>query len=291
MHQHFITCLLLLCTACDPQGDGTLKATITVEQLLSDINKGVPLIYRDATIDGDLIFTEAGQAVPLTPNTMVVTISTPLYFERCQFNGKVSGFMDTGDTVRISRFMAAVTFQNCRFEAAVDFRGTTFEHHLTLNNSLFDQDVSLQAVRLSGDLRLEQTVFSSSLFLQEAIIHGTCWAKEATILGQFSAQQADFWQNAVFAGVTTHGYADFGLVHFRRSAFFEYGKFHHRINYSSTIFRHRAEWTKAQFDEAVDFQNAWFAFKPVFSDVTSHTNLDFTNTRFDGGAAELNTND
>ncbi len=283
MHHHFISCLLILYAACDPNGNGSVQANISAEQLLADIAKGTPVVYRDATIEGDVCFTETGQAAPLTPNSIVVTISSPLYFERCQFKGKVSGFAHTDDTIWVSRFTAAVTFQNCRFEADVDFRGTTFDHHLSLNNSLFDSDVSLQAARLDGDLRVEQAVFSGNFFLQEAVIRGVCWAKEAMVLGQFSTQQADFWQNAVFAGMSVRGYADFGLAHFRRSAFFEYGKYQERVNYSGAIFRQRAEWTKAHFEKSVDMRNTWYAFKPVFSGIEKSETLLLTGARFDGG--------
>src|SRR5690606_22625651 len=228
-------------------------ATITAEQLLAEIAAGKPVTYVDVTIQGDVNLAQESDA-QLTPNTRLSTVDVPLYFERCQFTGKVSGFARNGDTTSLTRFAASVVFQNCRFEDEVDLRGTTFDHHLSLNNSLFDKDVTLQAVKVGGDFRMEQAVFSGNLFLQEAIIRGVCWAKETHVLGQFSAQQVDFWQHAFFAGFAVQQYADFGLAHFRRSAFFEYGNYADGVNYRGTIFRHCAKWTKVRCQETGETQ-------------------------------------
>lgn len=282
MYNQLITCLVLLQLGCNQGNGNTGGDTLTAEQLISGIAKGEAQTYRDVTIEGDVNFTRIASA-QLTPNNFVATIAVPLYFERCAFKGKVVGFEHNGDTARVSRFTAAVSFQNCRFEGEVDLRGSTFDHHLYLNTSLFDKNVQLQATRIGGDFRLEKAIFSGDLLLQEAVINGSCWAKEATILGQFSAQQADFWQNAVFAGLNVRGYADFGLAYFRRSAFFEYGNYSDRVNYGGAIFRHRAEWTKAHFEKRVDLSNAWFSFKPVFSDVEKNEPIIRTGIRFDGG--------
>lgn len=260
---------------------------LSAQQLIEDINKGKPLTYRDVTFEGDVFFTEVENTTQLAPNTILVSVEMPLYFERCQFTGKVSGFNRTGDTTEISRFTGAVTFYNCRFEKEVDLRGATFDHHFSVNNSLFDGDAQLQAVKVNGDLRIEKAIFSLGLFLQEATIRGICWAKEAEVLGQLSTQQADFWQNAVFAGVHVRGYADFGLTLFRRSAFFEYGKYEDRVNYSGAIFRHRAEWTKARFAQTADMSNTWHAFTPVFTGVEKNEPFVFTNARFDGGELQI----
>ena len=285
MSNHLIICLIVLQASCNPGESSTSQTTVTAEQLLADMATGNPVAYRDMTIEGDVNLTHVGTA-QLTPGTLLATINAPLYFERCQFTGKIIGFEHHGDTVRIARFTSAVSFQNCRFEDEVDLRGGTFDHHLYLNTSLFDQQVQMQAVRIGGDLRLEKAVFSGDFLLQEAVIKGSCWAKEASILGQFSVQQADFWQNAVFAGMSVQGYADFGLAHFRQSAFFEYGKYSDRVNYSGAIFRHRAEWTKAHFEKDVDLRNSWFSIKPVFSGVVKNDSINLGGARFDGGGPD-----
>ncbi len=286
MSHYFITCLVILQASCHPGGSDASQATLNAEQLLDEIAKGEPVTYRDVTIEGDVDLTRVGNA-QLTPNTLLATVDAPLYFERCQFNGKVIGFAHRGDTAYVSRFTQAVSFQNCRFEDEVDLRGSTFDHHLNVNASLFDRNAQLQAARIGGDFRLEKAIFSGDLLLQEAIIRGSCWAKEAQILGQLSAQQTDFWQNAVFAGLEVQGYADFGLAHFRRSAFFEYSNYHDRVNYSGALFRHRAEWTKARFEKTVDMRNTWYAFKPVFTGVEKNEPLIFTDARFDGGTPDM----
>ncbi len=279
-------CILVAsCASSKPRPAGS---TLTAKQLLSAIAQGKPLAYKDLTIEGDVDFTRL-EAAQLTPNNSVVSIAAPLYFERCQFKGKVIGFAHRGDTAHTVRFGSAVAFQNCRFEGELDLRGGTFDHHLYLNASLFDRQANLQALRVGGDLRMENAQFSGDLLLQEAVVRGSFWAKEASVLGQFSAQQSDFWQHAVFAGFAVRGYADFGIAHFRRSAFFEYGNYGGKVNYGGAVFRHRAEWTNADFEQGADFRDAWFAFRPVFSQAANQPAVDLTDARFDGGRPETDT--
>jgi len=283
-----IACLVVLQLGCS-QGIGhTAQDTLTATELLKEIGKGHALTYRDVTIEGDinLLDMEMGQ---LTPNNFVATVGAPLYFERCEFKGRLIGFEHRGDTARVIRFLSAVSFNNCRFEEGIDLRGSTFDHHLYFNASLFDKEVQLQAIRVGGDFRMEKTIFSGGLFLQEAVIQGSFWAKDATVLGQLSVQQADFWQNAVFAGLEVHEYADFGLANFRRSAFFEYGKYHERANFSGAAFRHRAEWTNTHFEKHVDLSNTWFAFKPIFTGIQKNEPFTLTGARFDGGKPDNDT--
>ena len=251
------------------------NTTLSAEQLLADIASGRPLSYIDVVVEGDMDLTLLA-GVPLTPTTRIITVGAPLYFERCQFKGKVTGFGHRGDTTYAARFTSAVSFQNCRFEQDVDLRGGSFEHHLYLNNSLFDQQMVLQAARINGNLRLENADFSGDLLMQEIVVNGLFWANGAKIYGQFSVQQADFIQNAMFSNLLVTGYADFGLTNFRRSAYFPYGTYHGRVNYSGAIFHHRAEWTKARFEDAVDMQNVRFDYPPVSDGVESKEPLDMT---------------
>ena len=279
--------LLALVEACASRSSArqaiAANTTLSAEQLLADIATGKPLSYTDVVVEGDVDFTLLGSA-PLTPATQVTTIGGPLYFERCQFKGNVTGFGRRGDTTIVARFTSAVSFQNCRFEQEVDLRGSTFEHHLYLNNSLFDQQLVLQAARVHGDFRLENADFSGDLLMQEIAVDGIFWANEAKVYGQFSVQQADFMQDALFSSLLVTGYADFGLVNFRRSAYFPYSTFHSRVNYSGAIFHHRAEWTKALFEDTVDMQDVHFGYPPVSDGVESKEPLDFTSTSASVGA-------
>jgi len=282
MFYAFIACFTIVQAGCSRGIGHTASNIITADQLIEEIKKEQPVTYHDVTFEGDINLLDIGLA-QLTPNNFVASIASPLYFERCEFKGKLIGFDHQGDTARVSHFLSAVSFINCRFETEIDLRGSTFDHHLYFNTSLFDKNVQLQAIKIAGDFRMEKAMFSEGLFLQEAVFSGNFWAKDATVLGQFSVQQADFWQNSVFAGLEVRGYADFGLTHFRRSAFFEYGKYDERANYSGAIFRHRAEWTQAQYEKHVDFSNAWFAYKPVFAGIKQKELFTIVNARFDGG--------
>ena len=262
--------------------------TLSAAQLLADIASGHPLSYTDVVVEGDVDLTLLA-GVPLTPTTQIITVGAPLYFERCQFKGKVTGFGHRGDTTYVARFTSAVSFQNCRFEQEVDLRGSTFEHHFYLNNSLFDQQMVLQAARVDGDLRLENADFSGDLLMQEIVVSGLFWANEAKIYGQFSVQQADFMQNALFSSLLVTGYADFGLANFRRSAYFPYGTFQSRVNYNGAIFHHRAEWTKARFEDTVDMQNVRFDYPPVSDGLESKEPLDMSGTASGNNAHLLTT--
>lgn len=243
-----------------------VSKTIKAGDIINNLKKNKAITYSFCTIEGDLDFTEL-HAFPINNTMQQVSISSPLYFESCTFNGKVTAFNSNDSLNTISRFLNSVSFYNCIFREAVDFTAGNFSQIALFTKSIFDKQVTLQAALFENDLRIGETFFSGNLMLQEAVIRGTFAANQANITGQFLLQQADFWQQASLAGIIVHKYADFGLANFRRSAFFEYGEYFHTVNYSGAIFGGTAEWNKTKFQQSVDFSNALFYLKPVFSNV------------------------
>lgn len=262
---------------------GTIRATAITELL----RKGRPVIVRDCTIEGDLDLTQAGEEVPLGPRAMQVQIGAPIYFEGCHFTGKITALRMENDVLRTCRFLYPVSFQQCQVDSAADLSGAVFDSSLGFTKSYFEQAVTLQACRISGDLRFEEAVFKGDFLMQESVVRGTFWGKDATMLGQFSVQQSDFWQHAVLTGISVHGYMDVSLANFRRAAFFGYGKYYERADYSGARFSERAEWTRASYTRAVNLDETTFGDLTEWSGVSLKGGTSTKGARFEYGKPDI----
>jgi len=258
-----------------------VSRTIKAEEVLNNIRKHRSVTYSFCTIEGHLDFTTL-DPYPVNNTTQVTTVSTPLYFESCTFSGKVTAFHSNDSLNRMTRFANSVSFYNCMFRQEVNFTASTFDHIALFSKSIFDKEVRLQAALFGNDLRIEDAFFSGNFLMQEAVVRGVFWAKQATVSGQFLLQQADCWQPASLAGIKVHKYADFGLANFRRAAFFEYGEYNDKVNYSGAVFGGSAEWSSTKFLQSVDLSNTSFYWKPVFSNVEIQGTLKQDNIKYLG---------
>ena len=263
------------------------SATISADKVVDLLRKGQTVVIKDCTIEGDLDFTTAGEAVSLDPPLMQVQIIAPLYFEGCHFIGKIKGTNLSDSLPRTCRFLYPVVFQQCQADQEIDLSGAVFESNLNFTKSYFEKTVILQAARISGDFRLEEAVFNEDFLMQEAILRGEFRGKNLTLLRQFSVQQSDFWQDVVMTGISVHGYMDMSLSNFRRAAFFGYGKYYERAVYSGARFAERAEWTQASFTKSVNLDNAVFAGITEWSGATIKGDLSLKDTRFEYEKLEI----
>lgn len=210
LNRFLLICLAVFCVACSQKTPLTAQSVLSAASLQQQIKAGQPIVLRNKTIEGDVYFTKAGTIVPLNPDLQQAIIAAPIYFDNCSFTGKVVAYEQEKERAFNTRFTSVINFYNCRFEKAVDLQNALFDQGVAFNKSLFKAAVNLQAIKINGDLSMEAAVFNSGAQFQESVIRGMFWARDAVINGQFSLQQADIWQQAFFAGIAIHGYADFG---------------------------------------------------------------------------------
>ena len=237
------------------------QSQVTATEIISRINRGEALNYKNARIEGDLDLTQlankklqSNQKDNSYSKIYVSTVTAPISFSNCTFSGKVIGYYNPDANKIIFNNNTGNTIYNTDFEKDVQFVKCTFEDHVNFTYSAFRGAVS----------------FAESQFQKIAFFKYSQFTQGP----DFS--QATFKDETVFKYVKFPGKTSFAQAGFQGDADFKYAQFNYGVNFARTTFTRFANFKSAQLDGPVNLQGMVFT-----------GSQDFKYTQVNGRSANL----
>ncbi len=251
----------------------------------SEINKkiknGEDIAYRNATIIGNIDFTNSGDVSLITKNLMKSYVNSAVVFYDCTFKGKVFSFKRNKNFNTVTNFNKSISFINCTFQDTVDFTSSDFNGTVNFSNSFFQQFVSFK----SAFFGIHGLIFTKTHFIKYSkfnMMHvfGNCNFSDAVFDENVLFQLSEFDNAVYFNAAKFQKNINFTKVKFNDDVFFNYAEFYKLLQFNTSVFRGRTEFVKSKFNMISEFKNCLFLSETKFSDAELKGILTFKNSVF-----------
>ncbi len=254
---------------------------INASEINIKIKKGEDLTYKNATIMGDIDFTQSNEASLITGNLVKHYVNSAVIFYDCTFKGTVLAVNYNKDFKIVTNFNKSVSFINCTFQDTVNFSASDFKGLVNFSNSMFQKFVSFKSVFVG----LQGMYFNKTHFIEEAKfnmmhINGNCNFSDAVFDNHVLFQLSKFDNPVIFNAAVFNKTANFTKVKFFDDVFFNYSEFYKIAQFNTSIFRGRTEFIKSKFNMISEFKNCLFFSETKFSDAEISGILTFENSIF-----------
>ena len=269
--------LLVLSTSCKQKAENTdiLQDTINQEARakiinVSEINSKIKneenIVYKDATIVGDIDFLYSEDFNLETPILQKHHVNSSVLFHNCTFKGKVTAQKQEKELLKISEFNKNITFIKCTFQDTVNFTSSDFNDLVNFSESIFQEFVSFEA----GAFNFKKNYFNKSHFQKPAkfnlvFANGDMNFFETIFDDNVLFQLAKFNNPVNFGASKFNKNADFTSVKFFDDVFFNYSEFLKKVNFNNSVFKARVEFIKVKFNYISEFKDCNFFSKTKYN--------------------------
>jgi len=209
------------------------QTNVAAAEIIAKINQGEAVSYRNARITGDVDFTqlqnkklENNSDADNSTKNYISTVTVPLSFVNCTFNGKVLGyynpnansisfFADEPNEIFNTNFTKDVRFENCTFEEESAFKYSRFDGAVSFAGSKFNEEALFKYAHFNnGSANFSKTTYHETanfkyVKLQEGInFTGASFRDDADF------KYAKFPKNSSFEKATFTGFANFKYAEF-----------------------------------------------------------------------------
>jgi hypothetical protein len=217
------------------------QTKVDASEIIAKINRGEAVNYKNVEITGNLDLTKLSnmklkkeKGDNNSTKEYISTVTAPVTFEKCTFNGSVLGYFNPDNGVNVVKSSNEV--YNTNFEKDVRFENCTFEDDAAFKYSEFKGKVS----------------FAGSRFEEEALFKYAKF-KETADFGK-----AEFEDDANFKYVTFPTVANFKNAQFNEEANFKYAKFQKGADMQQATFNGNADFKYTQFSESANLKGTSF---------------------------------
>lgn len=208
---------------------------VKAESIIKLIRKNKPVSFQNVTIEGDLDFTKL-PAYPESSLQSRVKISSPLYFQNCEFKGKIKGYDEGKNKVILSNFETNLSFHNCTFYGDILLNGVIVGTSLAFPESKLHGELHLANAVIGHDANFSKVIFGRKLFFQNAVFRKNAYFNKSIFneIGYFQSckwegeaifREAEFRENVDFSLQKTFSPMSFNFSRFKNAVFFEGSKF------------------------------------------------------------------
>lgn len=172
---------------------GTTNAqnTVKASEILAQIDKGEPVVYRNVEIEGELDFTnlrnrrhteESFDFFGKGNDTYESTVEKSVVFVNCTFLDDVLAYyhIERDNDTFIAHFEGDAVFQNCvfrrksefkysEFEEKTDFSGTTFNREANFKYAEFSNTPSFAKAQFKDDANFKYAEFPQGVTFEGSI--------------------------------------------------------------------------------------------------------------------------
>lgn len=284
-----ILSLFLLLTACSngnvgktsPPNKGE-KTEVKVSKILRKLKRGKPVLYANATIVGDLDFTQLKNVHVETINILRVRVESPVSFHNCTFEGKLTAYRkgEKGENY-FAVFSHNLTFVNCQFTDSVSFRESDVRGKADFSGSEFQKIADFQGT----NFRFKSNYFSETRFAEKARFERVYFGGETNFMHAVFDEFASF-QNAVFRGRANFGacrfakLADFGGIFVQKAFIANYVEFSENAIFSAARFQGKADFVQTKAVESIQMEGAFFGGSTKFEKISGGKTWNLKNAVF-----------
>lgn len=237
------------------------QSKIDASEIIAKINRGEAVTLKNTRVEGDLDLTQLAnkkikperEGESHSTKTYVSTVTAPLSFTNCSFNGNVLGYFNpNAGKMYVSN------------EDGVIYN-TNFEKDVRFENCTFEQDVAFKYSEFYGTVS-----FAGSTFKNEALFKYTHF-KQGPDFGKTT-----FLKSSVFKYVKFPGATNFSQANFKGDTDFKYAEFPEGVNFQ-----------KADFADFANFKYAKLSNPKLQGATFKDGNQDFKYTEVDGRKVPL----
>lgn len=153
------------------------QKTINASDIIKDIKAGKTVSISNATIIGDIDFTDMDEKLEDLPkrrrkwwnnkgsNTVENQIETKVSFVNCTFKDNVLAYIPDGDYsgyTFIANFEDDAIFKNCTFERKAMFKYSTFERDASFENTKFRNETTFKYSKFNNYISFANSVFEET---------------------------------------------------------------------------------------------------------------------------------
>lgn len=211
------------------QGAAFAQAQVDADEVVAKINRGEAVSYQNLRITGDLDLTHLTNQTyklqgekKIADTVFINTVSVPVSFTNCTFNGKVIGYYnpDSGKNIEIkntevkasriynANFNKDVVFSNCTFEKEVNFKYSTFKGKANFSASKFQDLAFFKYTDFSAGPDFSQAQFQLLSFKYVKFPSQVSFAG-ARFAGDTGFKYAEFPEGSNFQKARFEGFANF----------------------------------------------------------------------------------
>ncbi len=260
---------------------GSHLKIINASEINKKIKNGNDIILYNATIIGNIDFTQAKEKSILSPGYIKHYISSSITINDCTIKGKVISHKKEKDIENIVKFNKNVCFYKTTFQDTVDFSYSDFSDLVSFSGSQFQKFTSFKSVTSSKNgFIFNKTRFMDFSKFNIMKISGLSDFSDAVFEKDVLFQSSRFDYPVRFASVKFNQNAVFTNVKFFDDVFFNYSEFTKNIKFNSSIFRGRTEFIKCRFNFISEFKNCNFYSKTLFNNAELTGIMSFENSIF-----------
>lgn len=254
---------------------------IDASEINNKIKNGEAIQYKNATIIGDIDFTNSSEKSIETPQLIRNYVNSSIIFSNITFKGKIIAHKSDTAYSNYTTFNKSISFFGCTFQDKVDFSRAQFNAIFNISNSDFQEDITFDG----AIFEFQKNYFTKNKVLKNALFNLVVFN------GDIQFMNTEFFQNVNFQMAKFHGMTqfsntkfkknvEFGLINANSDIFFNYSDFAKTVNFNGSIFRGRTEFQNAKFNFISEFKNILFMGNIKFDNATFLGVADFENTIF-----------
>ncbi len=263
--------------------------TVNANKIHKAIEKGDPVIYRNARIEGNLNLSAVGTRFQELHSAGRHYVEVPLVFIDCTIEGDVVAFsadMSTRSSEKTS-FSKLVNFEGSTFQGEVNFREAIFNGSASFSTATFEKGANFEGAQFRDKGHFRTTQFKGEVRFQRAIFQQEVFFLQANFYENASFQNARFHDLAHLSTATFHKYAELDNLLCRAGILMNYTKFKGRSTFTNGHFYGRNDVVSAQFWDLTDMTSCMFFGPTRFTKTSFNAPVDFSNSVFAMGQPEV----
>ena len=156
----------------------TAQKKINASDIMKDIKNGKDVVYKNATVVGELDFTFMDEQLNKLPkkkkrswwnkgnsdNKVEKQITNKISFINCTFEDNVFAYIHEEDTqyTFVANFEDDVTFKGCTFKEMAMFKYSHFEEKADFTNTKFNGESTFKYANFKSNVNFENTYYGES---------------------------------------------------------------------------------------------------------------------------------
>ncbi|MFN8353339.1 MAG: pentapeptide repeat-containing protein [Spirosomataceae bacterium] len=220
------------------------QGVIDAKKIVDQINSGQKAAYIEATISGDLDFTELATKRLVEKNSRwggqnayKSKVKVPLLFKNCRFTGnvlaykvlstdgsprRILGFEVDGNNSEVytADFEDEVIFENCTFEGETQFKYSDFDRQARFTDCRFSKAANFKYAHLNTNAYFTGSKFGGYADFKYTEFDDTVDFQKCTFAGYSDFKYTRFARVSDFNNSVFKGYADFKYTNFKEHANF-----------------------------------------------------------------------
>jgi hypothetical protein len=232
---------------------------IQAEEIMKKLQKNENIMYKNATILGDIDFTLLNDTDLMTPLLVKHHVHSSIIFYNCTFKNKIIAQKTHTDHSEICEFERSVSLMNCTFQDTIDFSSAEFNDIVNFSDSEFHLYTSFKDTNLKYKRNyFDRAKFYANTFFNHMNVNGLISFFQSQFDQNILFQKSIFSGNVKFQASVFNGSPVFDGAKFRDDVSFGYSKFQKNAMFNNVLFQGNTEFTKTVFNERIQFNNCNF---------------------------------